>query len=196
MYPCAHCGQFIDNSPAQTSRGWMHAHCAAAAFPGIRPPSSKTSPAVVVLGIFGGILLLGIVSATLHGSPSSTSNTSTTRSGSTSSTTRSSRSGPAVTVGAAQLWTDYQNNEVAADEKYKGRLLLVTGTIASIDKDAFDNMVVRLQSPNQFMNVHAKLEDSEKSEAARLSKGQKVTVKCEGGGMIIGSPMLRDCTIE
>lgn len=39
----------------------------------------------------------------------------------------------AVFVSASQLSNDYQANEVAADNKHKGKLL-VTGTVASIDK--------------------------------------------------------------
>ena len=99
-------------------------------------------------------------------------------------------------VPAATLVADYRANEVAADEKYKGKLLRVTGTVDSIDKDFMDDIVVRIKSDNMFMSIMANVDDSEKSAAARLAKGGPVTVVCEGGGLIVGSPVLNDCTIE
>ena len=44
--------------------------------------------------------------------------------------------------------------------------------------------------------VNATLEDSEKGKAASLRKGASVTVACTGNGLIIGTPMLKDCTIR
>lgn len=101
-----------------------------------------------------------------------------------------------VEVTALKLWNAYDANEVAADNAYKGQSLLVTGSVASIDKDMFDNVVLHLKSPNEFMNTQATLEDSEKSIAASLAKGSKVALLCTGGGRIIGTPMLSDCTIK
>lgn len=102
----------------------------------------------------------------------------------------------AESVSAMALWRAYQANEVAADDDFKGKLLEVTGEVAKIDKDFMDDIVVNLRSGNQFMATHAYVEDSEKSAAKRLSKGDTVTLRCIGGGMIIGSPVLRDCTFK
>jgi hypothetical protein len=103
---------------------------------------------------------------------------------------------PAVTVAAVDLWKAYDANEVAADEVYKDKRLLVTGAVASIDKDIMDDVVLMLSTPNEFMKVHAQLEDSEASAAAALKKGASVTVACTGGGLIMGSPILKDCRIQ
>jgi len=102
----------------------------------------------------------------------------------------------AESVSAMALWRAYQANEVAADDDFKGKLLEVTGEVAKIDKDFMDDIVVNLRSGNQFMATHAYVEDSEKSAAKHLSKGDTVTLRCTGGGMIIGSPVLRDCTFK
>lgn len=105
---------------------------------------------------------------------------------------------PPVTVSAKQLFADYHANEVAADEKYKGQNLLVSGTVTSIDKDAFGNIVLRLGGGDQFglQSVMARLDDSQKAKAMSLSKGQPETVLCEGDGMVIGSPSLGGCQLE
>ena len=99
-------------------------------------------------------------------------------------------------VDAIKLWSDYHDNEVAADEQYKGRLLLVDGVVASIDKDFLDHIVIRLKSRNEFMGTMATMEDTEKRTAASLRRGQRVRVQCRGGTMIMGSPTLSDCTFR
>lgn len=101
-----------------------------------------------------------------------------------------------MNVTAAQLFAGYEANEVSADERYKGKALLVTGKIASIDKDFTDGIVLRLSTSNPFQTVDANLEDSEKPKAGRLAKGETVRVQCEGNGMVIGSPQLGDCVIQ
>jgi len=104
--------------------------------------------------------------------------------------------GPAQNVSAERLFLDYQRNEVSADSMYKGRTLAVTGTVSSINKDFTDSVYLMLETSNEFMGIHANLRGSEVSKASTLSKGSIVTVVCEGNGMIVGSPMLKDCVIQ
>lgn len=100
-----------------------------------------------------------------------------------------------VVVSAQQLHADYHKNEVAADDKYKGKLVRVSGTVQSIDKDAFGSMIVRLATGNQFEAVMATMQDGAKTKVASMAKGQAVTLNCEGAGAVIGSPSLRDCLV-
>lgn len=101
-----------------------------------------------------------------------------------------------MTVDAVKLWKDYDANEVAADGVYKGKILQVTGTVASIDKNIMGDIVLHLKSPNEFMNTMATLKKTETSKAAALNKGAKVTLLCKGKGRLLGSPALGDCTIS
>ncbi|MEK2606062.1 OB-fold protein [Burkholderia arboris] len=98
-----------------------------------------------------------------------------------------------VSVTASALFTACDKNEVSADQKYKGKALAVGGTVQSIDKDAFDNIVVKLKTSNQFMPVNAYLSKEHEALAASLEKGQKVSWVREGAGRLIGRPILRDC---
>ena len=100
---------------------------------------------------------------------------------------------PPLPVKADALFRAYDDNEVAADQKYKGKSLLVTGTVQSIDKDFTDSIVVQLASGNPFMAVHAYLDDQHAAMAASLKKGAKVAWVCQGDGRIVGSPMLKGC---
>jgi tRNA_anti-like len=103
--------------------------------------------------------------------------------------------GPAMRVSAMKLALDYHANEVQADNVYRGKHLLVTGLVTSISKDAFDKIYLVLASENEFMQVHANLQEGEAGAAATLHTMQLVHVDCVGGEMVIGSPQLNNCTI-
>lgn len=45
---------------------------------------------------------------------------------------------PSYTLSADQLYREYESNEVAADEKYKGEIVIVYGEIQDIGKDIMD----------------------------------------------------------
>jgi len=141
--------------------------------------------------MFKGCLLsvIGLVLAGCCGpAPSSTGST-----GTTSKAAPASRH-PVMEVTSSQLFNDYHANEVSADAKYKGKTVAVTGTVTLISKDFMDNIVVHLSTPNQFMEVMAKVDDSQKTMAANLSKGQSLRLVCDVQGLVIGSPSLTDCT--
>lgn len=99
----------------------------------------------------------------------------------------------ALEVSANTLFQDYQDNEIAADGKYKGKSLLVSGTIDSIASDFSDKPVVQL-SAGGFGQVHAS--DLPLDVAAGLKKGQKIQLACTGAGEMISFPMLSGCTLQ
>lgn len=112
---------------------------------------------------------------------------------------KDSESGPTKEVyktTAKQLYQDYEANEVAADEKMKGKLIEVSGVIESIDKDAFDNIVLHLKTGNSFAAAMITLKDSEKDAAIKLKKGNKITVICTSMLRLLSSPNGRKCTIN
>jgi len=99
-----------------------------------------------------------------------------------------------LAISAVNLFKAYEANEVRADNAYKDRKLLVTGKVASIDKDFLNNPVLWLASSNMFQKIMARGLDA--SVLAELDKGQTVTVLCVGGGLTVGSPVLRDCSLR
>jgi hypothetical protein len=100
---------------------------------------------------------------------------------------------PPMEVAAEKLWDDYEANEVAADNAYRGRPLLVTGDVAGVRKDFTDDVILELASRNQFMHTNAELKSSEGSIAAKLKKGMTVEVICQDVHRIVGSPRLSNC---
>lgn len=115
---------------------------------------------------------------------------------STSSEKASVASTPAQEVyktTANALFKDYNDNEVAADEKMKGKVIEVSGTVQSIDKDFTDSIIVRLKTSNEFLPAIMGIRDSEKSAALALKKGQQIVVTCKSMARVVGAPSGRDC---
>lgn len=103
---------------------------------------------------------------------------------------------PPIHVTAMELWRAYDRNEAAAQAKYGGHPLLVDGTIKAIDLDILDNPQVVLRTGNEFQSAQAALADASKPKAARLKKGQKISLLCTEVGEVVGMPMLKDCEIQ
>src|SRR5262249_35052047 len=92
---------------------------------------------------------------------SADTNKKTADSGGSSSGGGSSKaSEPApISVSASTLFSDYDANEVAADEKYKDKILLVNGTVDDIKKDIMDTMYVTLKTSNPILSVQCYFDD-------------------------------------
>ncbi|GKV80221.1 hypothetical protein PEC301899_21040 [Pectobacterium carotovorum subsp. carotovorum] len=97
---------------------------------------------------------------------------------------------------AKSLATLYGENEIAADDKIAGRKVEITGVIQKIRKDFKDDIVIELQTGNQFMPVRLSMDNSEISKAAKLKVGQKTTITCNKMMLLIGSPSGSDCKIN
>ena len=102
---------------------------------------------------------------------------------------------PPIVVSATQYDTDYQANEVAADAKYRGHKIEITGEIKSIGLDITNSPTVDLVLAN-FSQVHATLKDDERKAAEVLQKGSEVTLDCKGGVMVASSTFVDECTIK
>jgi hypothetical protein len=101
-----------------------------------------------------------------------------------------------VSVGAVRLWRDYQENEVAADTRYKGKRLSVTGTVVSVERNAVDGSpVLHLLSGNPIFLTMATLDRAFLPDAAGLKKGDRVVVRCIGAGQEMRMPQLEKCTL-
>jgi hypothetical protein len=98
-------------------------------------------------------------------------------------------------VTAIDLYDDYQANEVAADNKYRNKRLLVTGVVDEITKDFLDTPIVTLMTGSEFFYVSASFPKDD-IKVAELSKGWQVTLECRGQGMILGTPFLDRCSVK
>ncbi len=101
---------------------------------------------------------------------------------------------PPIAITALALARAYEDNEVAADGKYEGKVLVVSGTVESIDT-VFGTTSVTLKGKNMsIVSVQCFFDDSHKGAIANLKKGQKITVQgtCDGKSLNVH---LKDCAI-
>ena len=100
-----------------------------------------------------------------------------------------------ISITAAQLYQEYSDNEVAADKKYKNKVLVVTGTVDRIAKDITDNIYVTLKGDEYIGDVQCFFADDHTDEAAKFTKGMTITVKgkCDGKMMNI---LVRGCSVQ
>ena len=89
---------------------------------------------------------------------------------------------PVLSISAKKLYSEYEANEVAADLKYKGKVIEVTGIVRLIDKGLMDEIYVTLEGDEYFGDIQCFFSESRAQEAASLRKGSKVTIigLCEG----------------
>ena len=87
---------------------------------------------------------------------------------------------PEIFTDAAQLYAEYNANEVAADIKHKGKTLAITGQVKSIDKDFSGNIIIRLVVENQFQSIDATVQKTQEQQAATLAIGQTTQLICQG----------------
>lgn len=96
-------------------------------------------------------------------------------------------------VTAMQLFSTYHANEVAADDRFKNKSVVISGLVASINKDVLDNGYLVLRDGDPLEGVHAQLTDETMKYSGRLSRGDEITLTCTGAGMVLGSPILKSC---
>lgn len=103
-----------------------------------------------------------------------------------------------VTITAEQLDTDYDDNVAAADAKYKGKTIDVTGVVERVADDVKQyRMTVELTG--NFSTVDCDFGTSDKSTLSSLKTGSTVTIrgKCIGRRTIDGEKYvtLENCVI-
>ena len=101
-----------------------------------------------------------------------------------------------VKITAVKLFKDYESNEVAADEKYKNKILEVTGTIEDISVVLGQIFIDLKTGEYELTSIHCSFSDTHKSKIAKLRKGQSVTVKGRCTGMLLNLGItLEKCVI-
>ena len=101
-----------------------------------------------------------------------------------------------VAEAKATLYEEFNTNNVGAENKYKGKMLLVTGTVYNIDKTFFlGTAYVNLMAGYVADGVTAYFSSEGKSQITNVSQGQTITVLGRCSGRSLGSAILNDCVL-
>ena len=90
-----------------------------------------------------------------------------------------------IEVTSIKLYREYEQNEISADNKYKGNFVKVTGIIDDIGKDILDSMYITLKGSEFIGGVQVFFEDEDNGVVATLSKNTRVTVVCKVDGLMM-----------
>lgn len=113
-----------------------------------------------------------------------------------SDSTKKEQKDPEEKVTAETLIDEYMENEVAADDKYKNKIIEVTGIVNQVKKESAGRIVVVLRSSKAFGGVNCYLKNDYKEDAIDLRAGDKITLVGKCGGLKNRTPYLRNCSIE
>jgi hypothetical protein len=107
---------------------------------------------------------------------------------------------PAVTVKAGELLKEYSTNAVAADGKYKGKVLAVSGKFNSAQAPVPLMGVAVQLLPEDAGDVNASyvqcfILDSAKDDVGKLQPGQTITMQGTCDGQVLGQVKLSKCTV-
>jgi hypothetical protein len=98
-------------------------------------------------------------------------------------------------IDAKALTKEYDDNELAADGKYRGKLLAVSGKISDIS-ETFGSVSVSLEGHEILKTVMCTFQESEKQKVAALKKGAQVTLVGTGDGSTAGLYVgLENCVV-
>jgi hypothetical protein len=97
---------------------------------------------------------------------------------------------PAAKVSADFLWKEYAADRKAADRKYWGKALDVSGKVTSVEAAEPQRIMFELQAPN---GVEARLLDDRAADIQHAAVvGERITLRCYCAGLS-GNVVLKSC---
>jgi hypothetical protein len=102
--------------------------------------------------------------------------------------------GPPVVVSAVALAKAYEGNSVAADTKYKGKYLEITGPVLRVSQQPPGRITVEIGDEDRFL-LRCDFAAKDNAQFEKVNVGDKVTIRGVCRGNAFGTVTLEDCTI-
>ncbi|HMS40607.1 MAG TPA: hypothetical protein PKE69_10295 [Pyrinomonadaceae bacterium] len=104
----------------------------------------------------------------------------------------------APTVTVQQLLDDYKKDSGAADKKYEGKIIRISGAVEVSDRDKSGKWMIAFMRPGSTKPtdgmVVASFEKAKESSVTSVKKGDNVTLQCKVGIGILMNVMLEKCS--
>ncbi len=103
-----------------------------------------------------------------------------------------------IEVSANDIFSSFEENEVAAEEKFEGKLVKITGIVSEINsKSALTSANVLLKVDGTVFGCVQCNFNSENSKAlANIEKGQTITIIGTCGGLSLYNVMINACELQ
>lgn len=138
---------------------------------------------IIVLGVAGNLSEKNNNTSTSGNTPTNTEKTAKVET-------------PEIVIDADELAKAFEENEIKANQDYKGKLAEITGTVKSIDEMLGSTFIVLSEKDFEIVNVQCFFSDKEQiNKIAEISKGDKVTVigKIDGKSINVS---VKDCKFK
>lgn len=93
---------------------------------------------------------------------------------------------------AEELYDSYNANEITADDRFKGKQIVVSGSVESVGKDILGTMYVSFKVGSYVGTVQCMFDRSHGSELSKISKGEIVTISGKCAGKTLTVVLLED----
>ena len=100
---------------------------------------------------------------------------------------------PVAKMSADILWAEYESDASAADGRYWGNAIEITGTVTAADSDVVQAYVLFGQTEEFGVRANA-LDEAAADIVAAATIGEKLTVKCFCAGLE-GHVILKSCVL-
>ncbi len=102
-----------------------------------------------------------------------------------------------IRIAADELMAEYQNNQIAADTRYKDKSLAVTGIVANVGKDIGDTVYVALETRAMIFKIQCFFKKGDDTALVQIGSGVQVTVigRCDGKDEE-GNILLKECALK
>lgn len=158
---------------------------------------AEKKPLIITLSFIGFFILIFIIGKA--GGNSTTSKISNAATTNNSTIQKEDKKVETIKVSAIQIYNDYKENEVSADNKYKDKLVDVSGEVDKIGKDFMDVPYVSLVTlKNEIMDlsmVQCKFDKDKMAELASLKKGTRLIIRGTVNGSVATIVQIEDCEI-
>jgi hypothetical protein len=95
-------------------------------------------------------------------------------------------------VTADQVYADYQNNEVAAQQRYQGNVNRICGIVDEIELNLFNEPLISLRAS---LLGSVSIGGIDTTSAANISKGSVAVFECNKINELLGIPVLMECRV-
>jgi hypothetical protein len=102
----------------------------------------------------------------------------------------------AVTIGAPELFEAYHTDSQAADRRFGGRQIVVTGQFLRTVPDGYGSIDMRLKTNHPDLPLGIDLDGHSVDAATKLEAGETVTLSCQEVAGTGDDPWLRDCVLQ
>lgn len=104
----------------------------------------------------------------------------------------------ATEISAGELLSDFLENKVAAEERWNGRTVEVSGIIKDINTDILGTIYVTIGSGGAFSHegrsVQCYFDDSKRTAVTTLRRSQRIAIRGRVDGLMF-NVLLKDCSL-